>query len=211
MKYRLLACTLVAAFLILTCSGCSETASENGSHTDESRRIYFVSDDPVALSAGQSVTEGYVRVIASDKTVDWADRVSFVSDDPDVAAIEYSSTVNSFFLHYTITGISPGETDIFARYSYDGQESVTGKIHITVTPGDTTAPETARSEEVTTAETQYVLNKSSKKIHLPECTYARKIQEENKDTTTDLALAIANGYLPCKSCMKSRSDTVKAG
>ena len=49
--------------------------------------------------------------------------------------------------------------------------------------------------------TLYILNISSKKIHLPECGSATKMKEENKqEFYGDLEELIAAGYSPCGSC-----------
>ena len=61
---------------------------------------------------------------------------------------------------------------------------------------------------------KYVLNLSSRKIHLPECASAAKIAEDNK-CVTDRSLddLVAAGYTPCGTCMKDKTvdktDTAK--
>lgn len=48
---------------------------------------------------------------------------------------------------------------------------------------------------------QYVLNISSKKIHLPTCDALKTTKEENKRTTNEAKdVLIADGYTACKSC-----------
>ena len=46
----------------------------------------------------------------------------------------------------------------------------------------------------------YYVNIKSKKIHLPECTYAKKLKEENVSLETDLEALLSNGYEACKVC-----------
>ena len=50
-------------------------------------------------------------------------------------------------------------------------------------------------------ENKFILNKSSKKFHLPSCTYAQSIKEDNREEFTgkreDLIL---QGYDPCGTC-----------
>ena len=50
---------------------------------------------------------------------------------------------------------------------------------------------------------EYVLNTSSKKIHLPECSGAKSMSEKNKQTVKDNKLQsyINNGYKLCESCL----------
>ena len=46
----------------------------------------------------------------------------------------------------------------------------------------------------------YVLNKNTKKIHLPSCRSAKAISSKNYATTDDLQSALDNGYEKCKNC-----------
>ncbi len=48
--------------------------------------------------------------------------------------------------------------------------------------------------------TQYVLNTSTKKFHLPTCSSVKKIKPENYATIDSRDSAIAQGYSPCKNC-----------
>ena len=48
----------------------------------------------------------------------------------------------------------------------------------------------------------YVLNTSSKKIHLPNCPGVKKIAEKNYAVCEDYQTATAKGYKPCGTCMK---------
>lgn len=73
-------------------------------------------------------------------------------------------------------------------------------------PVPETEPETvAETEPVPETETPteitYVLNKNSKKFHLPTCASAKKIKAENYEAFTGTRdEAIAAGYEPCKKC-----------
>ena len=49
---------------------------------------------------------------------------------------------------------------------------------------------------------EYMLNTSTKKIHNPNCRYAKQIKDENLEITTDYDEAIAHGYTPCEYCLK---------
>ncbi|MCH5189278.1 MAG: hypothetical protein J1F37_01820 [Oscillospiraceae bacterium] len=79
----------------------------------------------------------------------------------------------------------------------------------------TTAPTTQNSAEVTSANSTepkpqgnaatYVINKNSKKIHYPNCSYASNMKEENKLTvklTSDELKSqyLSNGYTFCSRC-----------
>jgi len=57
------------------------------------------------------------------------------------------------------------------------------------------------SEKVTEEEKEYVLNTSSKKIHLPSCSSVSDMKESNKSiVTAKKSELIRQGYEPCKQC-----------
>lgn len=79
----------------------------------------------------------------------------------------------------------------------------------------TTAPTTQNSAEITSANsaeskpqgntTTYMINKNSKKIHFPNCSYAANMKEENKLTVKISAdelnsQYLSNGYTFCSRC-----------
>lgn len=58
--------------------------------------------------------------------------------------------------------------------------------------------ETNRSEP---SETTYILNKNTKKFHLPECGSVDNMADKNKESSTDTREhLIEQGYSPCKNC-----------
>ena len=62
-------------------------------------------------------------------------------------------------------------------------------------------PSSETAEDTTPCEFDYILNKNTKKFHLPTCASAKKIKdinrEEYKGTKDDL---ISKGYFPCGNC-----------
>ena len=57
-------------------------------------------------------------------------------------------------------------------------------------------PETTAANEQT-----YILNKNTKKFHLPSCDSAGKIKEKNRgEFTGDRAALLERGFSPCKRC-----------
>ena len=57
------------------------------------------------------------------------------------------------------------------------------------------------TEPVSEVENRYILNKSSKKFHKPECEYAKKMSNKNKEEYKGSRdEVIASGYVPCKVC-----------
>ena len=62
---------------------------------------------------------------------------------------------------------------------------------------------TISSDETTTTQTmigQFVGSKNSDVYHYPNCSYAKKIKEENKIWFNSIEEATAAGYRPCKKC-----------
>lgn len=58
-----------------------------------------------------------------------------------------------------------------------------------------------KPEDTPQSETVYVLNKSSKKFHKPDCGSVDAIAQRNKETVnTDRQELINSGYSPCKNC-----------
>ncbi|MBE6567463.1 MAG: hypothetical protein E7657_02250 [Ruminococcaceae bacterium] len=52
------------------------------------------------------------------------------------------------------------------------------------------------------ADPDYILNLSSKKVHLPDCKWAKEISEKNRSyTNSDLIDIINAGFSPCKVCL----------
>lgn len=77
---------------------------------------------------------------------------------------------------------------------------------------DASAPAVSSSAAVTaesapaagqTASVAYILNTSSKKIHMPTCSFVEKTDAENREETNkSLEELEADGYMPCGTCMK---------
>ncbi len=66
------------------------------------------------------------------------------------------------------------------------------------------APVETEPYEDPTAKIEYVINTNSNKIHYPDCSYGKKINEENKKTVvlnkSELEEYLNNGYTMCSSC-----------
>lgn len=88
-----------------------------------------------------------------------------------------------------------GEGIAFNVYCYNVQPGV----EIDYATGDSWLAE--QTEATTGGGQTYVLNTSSKKFHLPECSSVESIQEQNKQTVTcDRQDLIGQGYEPCGRC-----------
>ena len=92
------------------------------------------------------------------------------------------------------TGFSEGGSRQSDRTSGDiNQQTVGnsgGETLMSGTTGTTIAPQTA-----------YILNTNTKKFHLPSCSSAKKIKDENRETWEgDREELIGQGYSPCGQC-----------
>lgn len=88
-----------------------------------------------------------------------------------------------------------GEGIAFNVYCYNVQPGV----EIDYATGDSWLAE--QTEATTGGGQTYVLNTSSQKFHLPECSSVESIQEQNKQTVTcDRQDLIDQGYEPCGRC-----------
>lgn len=91
-----------------------------------------------------------------------------------------------------------GDGICFNVYAYNAQPG----ININYSTGESSLI----GEEINQSATdetvkEYVLNKKSKKIHLPECVSVKDISEQNKEITiTTKSELINNGYVGCKNC-----------
>ena len=68
-------------------------------------------------------------------------------------------------------------------------------------PAETEAPTRSAAPGEAEAEADYVLNTSSKKFHLPDCSGAAAIKEKNRwDYRGTRETILKMGYQPCKIC-----------
>ncbi len=91
-----------------------------------------------------------------------------------------------------------GEGICFHVYVYNVQPGIT----IDYTTGGSTLTSTADEPvEITEQVQTYILNVNSKKFHLPGCSGAASIKDENREEYTGTRQALIDqGYDPCKTC-----------
>ena len=53
----------------------------------------------------------------------------------------------------------------------------------------------------------YILNRSSGRIHLPNCRYAQTIKEEHRLPVADMQRALTEGYRCCQVCLSNAVQT----
>lgn len=89
-----------------------------------------------------------------------------------------------------------GEGICFNVYCYNNQPGVT----INYATGESELSNSQSSSSSSKTGT-YILNTGSKKFHLPDCSGAKNIKENNKKTFNGLRQQLIDeGYSPCKSC-----------
>ena len=75
---------------------------------------------------------------------------------------------------------------------------------IVTQPSKGTTEEEVKPSTSTNNKQKYVINTSSKKIHLPECSFVGRTKEENKKTVEltkdELNNYLQNGHEFCKTC-----------
>ena len=99
-----------------------------------------------------------------------------------------------------------GEGICFNVYCYNVQPGVeidyaTGASWLSGETPPAPDTETETDKPQLEAEGTYVLNKNSKKIHMPTCSYAKDIKPDNRaDYTGDTAVLLEQGYTTCGTC-----------
>lgn len=133
-------------YLIIAFSGRSsdknaENASPSGAEGQKATTVFdlsnsnikdlsFIRDDDRTVKVGQSTTESYLNVIVNDKKAFSPSDVIFVSENPEIATIEFTKDALTTYLYFKIIGVSPGETYVYA-YTQDG-DVVSDKIKVIV-------------------------------------------------------------------------------
>lgn len=135
LKYGILAAAWIV-YLIIGLSGRSGNnngtgSSQNNTSSDRSvagaevntniKEISFVKIGELeeTVKIGGSTSESYVNVKVKDKNTFTPEDVIFVSENPEIATIEYTKDALTTCLYYKINGISAGETYVYAS-SADG-------------------------------------------------------------------------------------------
>ena len=122
-----------------------------------------------------------------------------------IALLLYDMNKN---IHSLIDLLEDGEYNRVVDVFYENEN--TNLTTDSDTTSATNVEATAKSESVTsTTKPQgntntYVINKSSKKIHLQSCSFADRIKEDNKNilqlTNEELQEYLQNGYTKCSTC-----------
>lgn len=104
--------------------------TERSSEKTNVSEIHFSDVNEVTVKQGEKSKTGTVQVTLKNSFIYSADDIQFISDNPEIAVITYAKSSYGKTVYYDITGISPGETFVYAT-SKDG--SVTSeKIKVIV-------------------------------------------------------------------------------
>jgi hypothetical protein len=104
---RLLALVLAAA-LIFAGAGCGQT---KGNIT----ALAFEDGSDLTLRVGETLTNRKLLVEFKYRSDYKPEYVSFVSADPDIAAVTYLGNLIASELYFRIDGLAPGETEVWAE------------------------------------------------------------------------------------------------
>ena len=112
-------------FLIIGIAGAGSDTEDTGTPDDKSisgvtasynndiRSLSFSSDEDVTVKVGQKAT-GYIRVDKKYGVDLSSDSVLFISEDPEIATIKIAKDPVYSMVYYEISGISSGETSVYA-------------------------------------------------------------------------------------------------
>ena len=137
-KYGIIAAGWIVYFLIgmiggsgSSSDGTSRNQTSNGSEVvGNISEITFSKMEDVTLKIGETYSSGQVKVKVKKTNEFSPDDVKFISDDPNVATIEYTKSALTTTLYYDITAKGAGETTVFVASS-DGSIS-SDKIKVIV-------------------------------------------------------------------------------
>ncbi len=122
-----------------------------------------------------------------------------------IAAIQATNTQTAETLPTSAASSNASETE--SESQTESVRSIAAESALSALPAKTNAP-SAKPESVTATEKpkqlseQLVVNTNTKKIHSPDCSYAKNIKSENRADISagDLQSYLENGYALCGHC-----------
>lgn len=141
-KYVIIANAWILYLIIgISCSSKNSTATQNSgtltkytveSSSENIKSLSFSKTDDVMVRVGKTSTPRYLKVDVKLQRNFSADDIVFVSENPEIATITFESNMSniSTWLYFDITGISGGETNVYAT-SKDGSIK-SESIHVIV-------------------------------------------------------------------------------
>lgn len=151
-----------------------------------------------------SQTNEYLKALAEDSR----NRVEYETFDDtfiEVETEEKKDKEDYIPLYEEITdNEASNEENTTKKQNNSVKETTTKAQKETTTKNSTMTTTTTQNQDDNVSRKTYVLNTSSKKIHLPDCTFVGRTKEENKKTvklsTDELNQYKNDGYTICKTC-----------
>lgn len=103
------------------------------------KELSFSNDSEITVKVGNTVSQGYLKVSVKPSSDFSPEDISFVSENPEIAEIAFSHDTLTTSLYFDITGISSGETNVYAATADGSAKS--DSIHVIV-------PEPVKAESV---------------------------------------------------------------
>lgn len=158
---------LLTAVMLLTLTACDDESADTGNVIS----LSFSDRSQIKLSVGESHSMIYLRAEVKSLSDFSPDSIEFISQDTEVASIGFDRVALGTYLYFTVTGIGPGETFVYAKVK--GSDLISEKIKVTVySDCEDTASDTDRDTETAspseTKETDPLPSETSREEGAPE-------------------------------------------
>ena len=113
------------------------------------RELSFSSDRDIQVETGKtaaSYQSGYVNASVNNREDFSPEDVVFISDNPEVATVEFDHEALTTYLYFTVTGVSEGETYIYATTKDGSVSSPKRKVAVELSAADRRAMESAEND-----------------------------------------------------------------
>lgn len=119
----------------------------------------------------------------------------YAENNPDIVAV-IGNDEAMLYAHYVNYGAAEGRLP-YAPPTTNGKKVTTKGSTVAAKASTVTAP----AKQGGAAQTTYVLNKNTKKFHIPTCSSVSDMKAKNRwDVTLTRQEVIDKGYVPCKRC-----------
>lgn len=123
-------CVCLSLLLITCIAACDTDLSAPVDTINNIKSLSFSSSGDIKLQVGKEESGGNVRVSVRDRDEFIPANVEFISEDNNIATIEYVRDALTVYLYYKITAIGGGETYVYAIAKDGG--AVSEKIKVIV-------------------------------------------------------------------------------
>ena len=149
-KYGIIAASWILYFIIgFAGSAGKNSRNVSGNGSSNITELSFLRKDEQKVKIGKSTTESYVNVRVKNKDAFSSSDVQFISENPEIATIDFTKEALSTYIYYRITGVSAGETYVYAASTDGGVQSEKLKVIVEGSGENITALAFSNSAEVT--------------------------------------------------------------